>query len=556
MACDQGQLCDKDQGLPILLVRYAVSPESANAPKLGASFKAPPIPLGEKAHYALRLLRQGYVYVYNPADPDEPWRGYMVTPQGYLYPFPGRIGKDGPEELPEYKNGVPDPCNPRLKGATAQCITIPYAEKAGDIWIGFSDVEWTKKVWKSFDGDKNEDNRNKVMRKFNVAGWLDKPQADHAGLAKDMDEHVVEFTESVKAKEFAFSSTPLVGRGWNSVNWLELSKVLNVKPPADPLQPNTDEMNSLIHTWTWRSPGEKRTPSEISTLLRNAQVANWPFLVLVMNRLSADHAKTKEKGLVLALDDAVGITSDLSTLVSHASKRFYEQIVLHNPDLYRGFVTSQNIQAVHEMYCNNAIRDEQKDRIDLKARLIRGLLLIPGGQYVAYKIATDQGFHDLFTLSPNTYKQLADEAWKDYEEFYDPNKITKLKQEYTDSLSSYNESEIAHLSKAHAEWLGGTDLANTMLFHFDVANVASGRAYAGAVAACIGSGQETFEVREVIKKWVEGDVADIKNLYLRALVFNQEVFAKEVAQFTRLINGKPFKQQLPLWKDFLGVHTG
>jgi hypothetical protein len=199
-------MCKKNGSLAILLTRYAVAPNVAKAPKLGGKFKKSPISLGAQADYTLRLLRPGYVYLYNPSDEKEPWRGYIVTQQRYLYPF--RIPKDGPTPAPQLEKDFIT-CDPVRFVASAQTLVISNAANAEDVWIGFSDVEWTKDVWKRFDG--NIDGcRDRTMRKINVKGWLDSPNAEHAELFTKMAEKIAEFTKTVQAKEFDFSHDPLV----------------------------------------------------------------------------------------------------------------------------------------------------------------------------------------------------------------------------------------------------------------------------------------------------------------------------------------------------------
>ena len=61
------ETCAKE-GLPLLLTRYALMPSEAQAPKLADQLDSPDlqkVPLGDTAHYGLRLLRSGYVYVFD-----------------------------------------------------------------------------------------------------------------------------------------------------------------------------------------------------------------------------------------------------------------------------------------------------------------------------------------------------------------------------------------------------------------------------------------------------------------------------------------------------------
>lgn len=130
------EFCDK-RGLPLLLVRDAIAPAGAGAPLA----EQLPIPLDPRAaHYTKRILRTGYVNVYDEAR--KRWDAYFVTPDGYLF----RI-----LQTPGVATVVPTkPFNCPDEGhrAVASCITIPDPKNATKVWIGFSNVEWTPAVRK------------------------------------------------------------------------------------------------------------------------------------------------------------------------------------------------------------------------------------------------------------------------------------------------------------------------------------------------------------------------------------------------------------------------
>ena len=530
-------MCNKKPGLTFLLVGYEVCPETANAPRLGGRFKAPPIPLGAKAHYTLRLLPPGYVYLHNPANKHKPWQGYIVTQDGYYYPF--EIGTNGPEPLRGNPSDV-TPCKPNEHGATAQGITLPHAEDAGDVWFCFSHVEWTKETWRRFDA--NVDGcRDKVMRKFNVAKWLANPEQDHAALVSKMAGKIVEFSGAVKAKEFGFSANPVQRRDWSLQDWGTIAREIGAPAPADPMHPTQEEATAIA-----QKLGERRkagmTSSKQDELFKNSKFGTWDILVGKFKRLCAGSPKTAGKGLVLALEDTVGVTSDVATLVSHASKRFAEQLIKEQPEMHRKLVTSQAIEGVRQMVCAKAIRFENF-RME-QAETMR--------RFVAPECAPlNPDFINAFALPPDEYGAIAKITWKDYTQFYDVGEVEGFKQDYAKKLAAWNEAEIVSLSEAHEKWLSSTALVDAMQYHYDAANVESGHAYARTVALCLGSGQETAEARRVVEKWVGGEVTDVKNLYLRALVLNQDIAAAEVAQFAGKISGKPFYEQLGFWKDFL-----
>lgn len=129
--CD---FCDK-RGLPLLLVREAVAPKPGTAP---ISFEGP-IPLGVGvAHYTKRILRTGYLYVYDLAR--QRWEDYFITADGYYQKLPTVIG---PRLAPPTK---PYNCPDQGHRPLASCVTISDPDKATIVWIGFSDVRWTPAV--------------------------------------------------------------------------------------------------------------------------------------------------------------------------------------------------------------------------------------------------------------------------------------------------------------------------------------------------------------------------------------------------------------------------
>lgn len=180
------ETCEK-KGLPLLLTRYAVLTEESKAPALsgqlgGGALKA--ITLGGNANYGLRLLRSGYVYVHDEAR--KHWDEYFVTADGFLTKLPPRLScmKD------------PRPAPPNVfacarSGAAplAGVITIRNPKHASNIWIGFSDVEWTDDTLQ-----KHEDAayRARHMQKIVISGGKVSPQA-HTAPLEQVDAVVPEF---------------------------------------------------------------------------------------------------------------------------------------------------------------------------------------------------------------------------------------------------------------------------------------------------------------------------------------------------------------------------
>ena len=181
MCANPCDTCEK-KGLPLLLTRYAILPKEAGAPALSGNLNdkaLASIPLGGNAVYGLRLLRSGYVYVY---DERGYWDEYFVTSDGFLSKLPPRpkAVKTDQRREPEFA------CARSGAAPLAGVITIRNAKHAKAVWIGFSDVEWTDATLA-----KNNDAayRAKHMIKIVVSGGKVSTQPHTAHM--DQVDHVV-----------------------------------------------------------------------------------------------------------------------------------------------------------------------------------------------------------------------------------------------------------------------------------------------------------------------------------------------------------------------------
>ncbi|UCV30279.1 T6SS effector BTH_I2691 family protein [Ferribacterium limneticum] len=184
MCANPCETCKKE-GLPLLLTRYAVHAKESQAPvltgQLGGGALAS-IPVGKHAQYGLRLLRSGYVYVYDEAR--KHWDEYFVTADGFLTKLPPRP-KTGTRAAPATEFA----CARNGAAPLAGVITIRNPKHATNIWIGFSDVEWTDDTL-----TKHNDAayRQRHMQKVVISGGKVNPQPHTAPLDK-VDSVVPEF---------------------------------------------------------------------------------------------------------------------------------------------------------------------------------------------------------------------------------------------------------------------------------------------------------------------------------------------------------------------------
>jgi hypothetical protein len=139
----------------------------------------------KKAKYTLRTMRYGYVYVFYPKTGR--WQAYAVTAEGNLYEFPLDMNIDRSLEQPFS-------CHQKGHAQLAQCIAIEDAQKAGVVYIAFSDERWTKKVRDAY-ASNFMGCRDKRMQKFDAAGWYNgSTQQPHAESVT----HVADFLSEYK----------------------------------------------------------------------------------------------------------------------------------------------------------------------------------------------------------------------------------------------------------------------------------------------------------------------------------------------------------------------
>lgn len=164
-------------GLPILLTRYAVVPNSVDLSlpsQCGNPYLDPAdsknIHLKEM-RYALRTLREGYVYLYLPIPDSSQWRWmrYMVSPQGMLREVP--IAQSGPQKPAEIV------CHREGHNVRAAIIALDQPEKIDTAYIAYSEHWWSEKTLNRYAGAlKGKDEKAKQrFVKFHPAAWIINP---------------------------------------------------------------------------------------------------------------------------------------------------------------------------------------------------------------------------------------------------------------------------------------------------------------------------------------------------------------------------------------------
>ncbi|KWA13918.1 T6SS effector BTH_I2691 family protein [Burkholderia territorii] len=481
-------LCDR-QSLLIYPVRYAIAcPRGASkAPALSGNFRidgrAPQAVATAK--YTLRALRPGYLYTYD--EKRKKLSAYMVLDDGVMWNFP-------PDVTPppgDAENAMTQGC--ARKGDLAfesfgRCVSIehtPGSDEATNLWIGWSNVRWTKDLVHNKINDAAW--RKQHMQCINVPAML-------AGGATDTGE---------------FQATQ--------------GKIAHFAMDAQAMKTAFGFSNRALK-------------DEIRLRQRN-----------VAKRIGDAMAESpNKKGFVVAVNDPVGITNDLAELTV--------------PNLNNGFD-----EQMYWKWTSAQLLERAEAGIRANARAVTGLTYgtsktIADANAVNMKvgapIAPDAiGFFHVMRSwiktgsleqamkeeerktenVPATQEEAANEAWEEaaYKvgpdgkrtSVLDEEALKRFPQEYQQALEAFK-PKWQPLVQAHADWLKSQLLAEWMTGVHDSQDLRSGYAYSESCAQAIGAAAGTEECKKVLDGWLSGQASNVRNLYVRALMFNQDALMK------------------------------
>jgi hypothetical protein len=484
-------LCDR-HSLLIYPVRYAIAcPRGAGkAPALAGNFRIDsraPQSVGE-AKYTLRTLRQGYLYTYD--EKRKRLSAYMVLDDGSLWRFPPDVTPP-----PGAKDALTQSCISRAETdfeSLGRCVSVahtPGSDEAANLWIGWSNVRWTKDLVHN----KIEDEawRKQHMQCIDVPAML-------AGEATDTGE---------------FEAT------------------------RDSIAHFAMDERSMKEAFGFSNRGPK---DEIRQRQRDTA-----------KRIGAAMAKSpNKKGFVVAVNDPVGITNDLAELtVPNEHNGFDAQI-------YWKYISAQLLERAEAGVRAQAkavtglTYGASKNIADINVANVAARAPVapdPIGlfQFVRSWIKTGSADEAAKIEQrkiddvPTAQQAAADEAWhavtlkmgadgkpmmgpdgKPLSQIDEKALAQFREQEYPQALDAFR-PKWQPLVQAHAAWLKSQLLADWMTGNHDTKDLRSGYAYSESCAQAIGVAAGTDDCKNVLNEWLSGRASDTRNLYVRALMFNQ-----------------------------------
>ncbi len=476
-------------GLPIMPLRYGVAwagddvPDEERAPRLVAPFEASGYPDLETriAHYTLRLLRGGYLYVYEEAT--EEWAGYEVKDSGRLDRFDiddGPLASESPEEAAR--------CSRNAPLSLASCIQVQNAGNATKVWLAFTQTRWTSTVKVRYD---DPSYRQKHMRCVDVAAWINsggENSQPHVRPLSDVLEQVPEYSLRQPDQAYYDGEQARANKTW-------------VGAGADPI------------VQAIRSPiSFEFAPYSLGNGSREH------FSGVLWGSAPGDPA-IDPPPLMVALDDPVGVTAELAALMNWRLESF-----LHEPDRVRPLAVSAGIQQLRASVEHQAelkavdTANSSQARISAYAEMRGG----PGAGTVAAS-----GLE----LTPEDLASTREGAWKNggYLGKYDEGRRKAWQEHHEAELKALDEAVIKPLSDAHVALLKGEKLEAHLNCNHDPEDIQSGAGYLGAVLSCIASTADKEPQASLYQEWFESSPQNRDNMLLRAFSLNQDQIAAEVA---------------------------
>ena len=404
--------------------------------------------------------------------------------RGYMIMPHGILWNFPIEYLPPPARSVPiNPCSNPAELTFGRCIDIVHAagDMATNLWVGWSNVAWTPALIKKVEDGKWRKNH---MQCIDVAAMVAGTAGHTAEFAKHHKE-VAHFSldKAAMTKAFGFSNTPT---GF--------------------------EVNQHV----------------LGDSIAATMAAHAPY----------------NKGFIVALNDPVGITNDLSELTVPSTDAGFDQ------DIARGKMVYDVLQATEAK-----IRAGARQDIALDDNIAEAYAASPesggdiyNGSKTLWKMIKAGGvgkYEEKEKADKKKYGETQagrmqaeeDHAWEEViseEEEKTSKTGVKTKERkilldevrrkafpevYAQAIKQF-EPEYNKLVQSHVAWLVSTQLARWMEGVHDATDIRSGYAYSESVLQCVGKAVASKPCSEQLLKWMAGGVSkETSNLYGRALMF-------------------------------------
>lgn len=481
-------------GFPILPVRYAVANNAAEVEKKAPALNAPfglgvqDIALAEEsAIYTLRLLRNGYLYVFNEVRSQ--WKAYQVDSVADLTEF------DIEDSPPPQDNTAQAVCSRHGTQILAKCIIVPDAKQAGALWLAFSANPWTPAVIRNH---RRQTYRERHMRRIDVGAWARSASAQpHMDSLYRTVDQVAEFHLAED-----YQVPPAEAGGASSTDGSGTITLPTITVTASSLEPFDSSLSDYVSL----------TKMDRDILRSQTQQAA---------RQSKPDDPAGVTPAIVALDDALGIAADLNQLALDHLMAWAEE-----PERKEMHETALAITALKEAIQNGAVESEELGRKNTAIAQHTAARLLFGRTAVdALSVPVQEWDDDWFKVEDeDEVMRLGEESWKKYRKHLRGNEYqVYLEQTYPQELAAYARRMVEPLDQAFLKWIEDAKFKQHLICNYDPVDVDSGVHYQESLASVIQDALQRQSILEHIQRCLENDdPADPQAVWMRAFAWNQD----------------------------------
>lgn len=508
--------CDK-HGLPILPVRYAIArADLGHAPALPANFKAGvasvPLP-ADIAAYTLRLLRPGYLYMFD--EHRNEWSGYVVNEQSYLYEFDVHA-KSPPKVGTQTFN---DACKSKSDPYKARCITVKDAGSATKVWLGFSDVAWTADVLAKHAKPAYRQAHMQCidmtmwrgggavaqMATFDALNQVAEFAADGAALQKETREYFTRFLPPPYVQPEDMLKTDDAARKAFGL----MSPMIRQLLPGAVGRPQTYGVIAAA-AWAFSPQPFHMTHDEA------AAFATW-----------GTKAAKPSRPAIVGLSDPAGIAIELNGLAIQNSVEFTD-------DKQRKwkYETALVIQSLQGAVKNGAVQDEIASR-ELSVEISNASALNLAGS--TYFDDYQKKVADAGSIGDDERKKIGEATWPKYTKYFKAREWTAYLNpddaaSYDFELKSFGRKTLSRLDVSYLAWLKSAAFRDYLSHNYDSNHIGSGQAYTDLVTAVIRDATSRNAVFEYLQTSLTEDPDHPDAWLMRALALNHVPLIQKLKQ--------------------------
>ncbi|MBY5986028.1 hypothetical protein KUW18_18240 [Halomonas sp. DP5Y7-2] len=475
--------CDRI-GLPILPVRYGVSDRHTSdwrqdLPWSMAVHANRQFPAPREVRYVLRLMREGYLYLFD--ERRARWQAWAITHDSRFEEF-DPIKRDA-GAITSGETYTNPPCNVPENNLTARLISLPKAQEASTVHVGYSDHPLTDAMLGRL--ERNEGGlRDRLFSPFDVAAWLNTGDSAGAIPSVELGKYVMEYSDYYPREGQEDDGFPFLG--------------LDDRLPSA-TQRLRERMNWMVQDtpqWIDKTP-IVAVPDPIGICMSVNHFRNQAKLCLDSYARRKDVVEKKVTSELIE-----GIREAVQSKAEHQADRYIERV--RRAEVFGDQRLAEEFDALTD-------HTEQARRWALMGDIDRGRI-----ERGRRELEILRGQQD--SRAPEYRRRAIEQSWEKYLECYNEQQRLDFESHYRAHLERDTHA-VVRLAEIHRDWLASDDVRHA-LQGYDEGDLDNGAAYEVAVAAMTVGMSMTEVGQEAVDDLIERSLDDIDSYLWRATFAN------------------------------------